>query len=809
MKDNIKGIFIILSVSLFFSLFESVIVFAGGQPPQGQCATLGAMCGYTSDCCIGLSCVGNVCDDNCGFETQMCCAIPNTYNQPKCDSGLICLNNVCTQPIMKIWIKEPDVNQVSCSSFDSESSCNENRGCKWKFIGCSDCTYPNCGSDGKCVSGGGTTHNGNYTDFNPDMCQYFDQSSCVGYSDNGCVWQYTGCANAQSCSGSSESACNSCNQCHSNYGCIYSPSYIVDGTYMPDCSRTYYTESCLSYYHTCNVNGWYQGQVMDIGTGAYSPWTNLWCCGPDCPITVSNSSLSVYISGYKICNVSANMTSNLDGKYWEIKDENGNVECSGTVSGTDYSYTCQNWTVGVGTYTYSLYVDNMKAENSKTVDCPVSETCNYNRKCDGNENCLNCVDCGCTINQTCSSDETCKNIPTPPPCNYDGICQQGEGCTCSDCIGKKDSCGDGDLVCLTTPVQTCVPDYNSGSCCKNGICAASFINTPPGYNCNFNGCDENCLPIMNCTSTTPVQTNDTCQCPSDKPYWCVDHCDISPNCTCGNGIIDEGENCKNCPNDAGCSSGLRCCQDGVCRSDCNGPGCDLNQICDRNETYYETCDCSDCTYLQDRCILGDICTADGKCGCNPISDGICTRDISCIASDPDCQCNNNGICEPGETQDGCSDCNTKVIVSPSRLYPSEKINVTAYFNDSRYVIGENAKVVLYIDNTPWTSCAVHDSKWKDDLNWDGNTNWIANNVMGRIQGPISSSVKITSINSYARIDFDCTVPPDLSQGTHTLKAVPYIYSKEIELGSSETQFTVPNNSLMLMKFILFSIKLIF
>jgi hypothetical protein len=536
---------------------------------------------------------------------------------------------------------------------------------------------------------------------------------------------------------------------------------IFDNILLGECSSSSSTTSCFAKCHFCDINGWYQGSLsrMDSSGNILSTgWKNLWCCGQDCPVS-PDSLLSVYISGYKTCSVSANMSSNLNGKQWNIQDSNGNVKCSGTVSGTSYTYTCQNWTVGVGTHTYNLYVDNTKMD-SKRVDCKVSETCDYNRKCEGSENCLTCQnDCGCSINQTCSFDGTCKNIPTPPPCNKNGLCEPGEGCTCSDCIGKKDSCGEGDLICLIT---------------------------------------------------TDPSTNNTCQCPSDKPYWCTNHCDISSNCTCGNGIPDQGENCKNCPNDVGCLNGTRCCQDGTCGKDCSGSGCDSNVICDRNETYYETCDCSDCLYSQDRCMKGDVCIIGDECGCNPISDGICTSDLSCVASDPDCQCNNNGICETGETQDGCpTDCSTKVIVSPSKLYPGEKVNVTVYFNDSRYVGGENAKIVLYIDSTPWTSCAVHDSKWVDNLKWDKSASWMADNVIGSIQGISPSSVNIVSTNSYAKIKFDCTVPSDLPQGIHILKAVPYIYSKEIKLGSSETQFTVSSNSLIIAKLILFSIKLIF
>jgi hypothetical protein len=74
------------------------------------------------------------------------------------------------------------------------------------------------------------------------------------------------------------------------------------------------------------------------------------------------------ITGTGTCTVTASLTaSNCDGQAWQIKDD-GNVKCSGTVSGSSYSYTCPSWTVSSGTYTYKLYIGgNLK--DSKSVTC--------------------------------------------------------------------------------------------------------------------------------------------------------------------------------------------------------------------------------------------------------------------------------------------------------------------------------------------------------------------------------------------------------------------------------------------------------
>jgi len=405
-----------------------------------------------------------------------------------------------------------------------------------------------------------------------------------------------------------------------------------------------------------------------------------------------------------------------------------------------------------------------------------------NRICEGDETCKNCDDCECSIGEACCSDgrccdnEGCCDDGSCNPefvcisdCDDDGTCEQGEGCTCSDCYNshQKDACKD-DLIC-------------------------------------------------------DISTQE-CQCPNDKPYWneLLQMC--GPNELCGNDIPDEGENCFNCNYDVGCKNGTRCCQDGqnyICKytkdDSCIGE-CDFNGICDRNETYFEACDCVDCLGKEDRCRYGLICSEDYFCGCKDfVSDGVCPNDPDCQEIDPDCSvcdglpCNCNEICESSETQRNCpTDCKTVITVSPSRLYPGNKVVVTVYFNDSRYKMGKNAKVSLYIDNREWIECVVHDSKWIEDLNWNNVTDVWTGTVNKIInQNTRISNVEIKSIDNYAGIKFDCVVPSDLPVGMYTLKAIPSIYSIEKKLTSAETEIIVEDNSLKLLKFILVSIKVIF
>jgi len=125
--------------------------------------------------------------------------------------------------------------------------------------------------------------------------------------------------------------------------------------------------------------------------------------------------------------------------------------------------------------------------------------------------------------------------------------------------------------------------------------------------------------------------------------------------TCGNGVVDPGENCITCPADAGCPQGQACQSDGTCKPNPPVTFCDNDGICDSKES----CDCQDCYNKEDGCIRGDICDSTTKlCKCNPLPDNVCTKDTSCKPVDPDCTlptCNPNLICEPFESCT-CSDC---------------------------------------------------------------------------------------------------------------------------------------------------------
>ncbi len=134
--------------------------------------------------------------------------------------------------------------------------------------------------------------------------------------------------------------------------------------------------------------------------------------------------------------------------------------------------------------------------------------------------------------------------------------------------------------------------------------------------------------------------------------------------SCGDGVIDAGENCITCPDDAGCLSGQICQGNGTC-GDTGPSNCNNDNICGFNES----CDCADCNLKQDGCSIGLQCDPSmEKCSCNNISDGVCSAfDPVCVLIDPDC-CG-DGICQPGETCENCPiDCGVcpgEVSTAPS------------------------------------------------------------------------------------------------------------------------------------------------
>jgi len=232
---------------------------------------------------------------------------------------------------------------------------------------------------------------------------------------------------------------------------------------------------------------------------------------------------------------------------------------------------------------------------------------------------------GCSAN--CSSDETCGNgIVDPGESCDDGMhCTDGTSCTeAADCAGI----GDG----------TC--DERDGDGCGS-TCVSEFCGN--GATDGGEACDDG----KHCTDGTTSCTDDG-DCTGIGDGTCAPRsgtgCDsiCASDETCGNGVLDPGEDCDDDNNVSG---------DG-CSATCVGEYCG-NGVSDPSEACDDGMHCTDGT---------TSCTSAGDC--TGIGDGSCaTRDgtgcSATCASDETC---GNDVVDPGEdcddggttADDGCS-----------------------------------------------------------------------------------------------------------------------------------------------------------
>jgi hypothetical protein len=199
-----------------------------------------------------------------------------------------------------------------------------------------------------------------------------------------------------------------------------------------------------------------------------------------------------------------------------------------------------------------------------------------------------------------------------------------------------------------------------------------------------------------------------------------------------------------------------------------------------NNTYF----CYDCVDNDNDCLID---RDDPDCG------GVGRDPSTCgLIFNPACPglilCNNNGICEEGETQLTCpTDCKTVVSIKPAVTSPQYLVNVTVYFNDSRYRQGEIVNISLYIDDVPWSTCFHNVNITASGT--DQTCDWNIRKTKDKYEcGTHTGNMKASSLNSYFKVEASCIVP-DIPAGTHKLKAIPRFYSPVV-LSKSETTMTV-------------------
>jgi len=229
-------------------------------------------------------------------------------------------------------------------------------------------------------------------------------------------------------------------------------------------------------------------------------------------IPFCTGTLSASITGSGTCTVTAGLSgSNCDGQAWQIRDD-GNVKCSGTVSGSSYSSTCSSWTVSSGssgtTYTYNLYIGgNLK--DTKSVTCSPSIKCFSKDDCPDDSNpCTGkeCKDAG-TPSATCdypalAAGTICgtENKNCPDKCESSKEYRNGAIKTCSracDGVGNCQDCTPSDCTDSDyNTIKDCSYDCKNSTHCYAGIycekataiCDVCFgsLSGPSCWNCEAN-----------------------------------------------------------------------------------------------------------------------------------------------------------------------------------------------------------------------------------------------------------------------------------------------------------------------------------
>jgi hypothetical protein len=291
-------------------------------------------------------------------------------------------------------------------------------------------------------------------------------------------------------------------------------------------------------------------------------------------------------------------------------------------------------------------------------------------------------DCpGCSMNTKLCADGSCKESCDPANAQgcvgtANGNCEEGEGCACEDCLGKRDSC-DREIICDSND-KTCKCPSGT-TMCSDGRCRKKcFVcgdgKLEEGEECDGGTtiCPDGCTgEPLTCKADCTWDTSG-CSCPQCDPTKIDKYCCVIP----GDGKCDS-ECTANADSDCAgkCTfySG-DCCEDskdGECDTDCinyKDPDCSTScsnqkdDCCNVNSD--SVCD-PDCDYNPDTKVFidpdcktkfPDGCTnSQGDC-CNNNNDAQC--DLDCITGvDTDCKCS-NGIIDTGETCD-TTDLDTK------------------------------------------------------------------------------------------------------------------------------------------------------
>jgi len=206
---------------------------------------------------------------------------------------------------------------------------------------------------------------------------------------------------------------------------------------------------------------------------------------------------------------------------------------------------------------------------------------------------------GCTTDSQCPNGICCNGVCVQPFCSSQADCGTGHICinpsTCqaqcvigceenSNCLPMQicylNACVDvecfsdsdcDDAQALT--IDTCLdPGTVNAMCDYTSIECNSSLDCDDSDSSTRDACQNSGTVQAQCTHTTITEClNEDDYC----PLGCSSSNDSDCISVCGNGNVDAGETCGNCPQDVKCSAGELCCNDA-----CVLPACNADSDCD-------------------------------------------------------------------------------------------------------------------------------------------------------------------------------------------------------------------------------------
>jgi hypothetical protein len=273
-----------------------------------------------------------------------------------------------------------------------------------------------------------------------------------------------------------------------------------------------------------------------------------------------------------------------------------------------------------------------------------------------------------------TSPETCdKAIPAGEQGACSTVCDDGNVCTKDTLTGSAENC---DIVCSHQTITQCISgdgccpancnkltDNDCAYRCGDGIVSTGETCDPPS------SCPTSCDDANKCTIDTLTGSAATCNvnCRHQAVTQCVngDGCcpsgcsanndnDCAP--TCGNGVVETGEECDD---------GNKVSGDG-----CNAT-CKVESVCGTPANDCYACECRDCAWFMNACINGPgVATrgpAAGKSKAKLCGDLVqCVQASGCVGAQ--CLCGTTDFCKCMHGE-GNGPCKAQVIAAAETTDP--------------------------------------------------------------------------------------------------------------------------------------------